>query len=131
MRKTRFAFLYRKDIELLQKPTFERSPGDAYCYIPFDSARRDREMSVWICVYVYVYVHISTINLLTSVSRRWLNRFGHTYAHLKGNIGPLITFVGHLADSVVRLEDRQRMFCGLENRVVCLEDHRRKKQDLW
>ena len=23
-----FAFLYRKDIELLQKPTFERSPGD-------------------------------------------------------------------------------------------------------
>ena len=22
------AFLYRKDIELLQKPTFERSPGD-------------------------------------------------------------------------------------------------------
>ena len=35
-----FAFLYREDIELLEKPIFDR------CYISFDSAQRDRKMSL-------------------------------------------------------------------------------------
>ena len=49
--------LYRKDIELLGKPTFDPSPGD-----PVDSDRRDRKMSVCVCMYVCVCVCMCTFS---------------------------------------------------------------------
>ena len=67
-KKRSFAFLYRKDIELLGKPTFDLSP--------VDSARRDRKMSVCVCVCVCVCVHFLMLNLSAHVSQRWLNGFG-------------------------------------------------------
>ena len=47
-----FAFLYRKDIELLGKPTFDPSPGDPQCTIRLSSTRSE---NVFVCMYVCMY----------------------------------------------------------------------------